>query len=460
MTVRLDSTSELVAQVSDKSVSLQDVAQAVRRAAEDAEPLNPLVEGWQSGLVDRATSCVAGPLHGLPVVAKDVFDVAGMATSGGTAALAGRVAETDAGVVARLREAGAFIAAKNTMHELSFGITTNNAFSGAARNPFDPTRIPGGSSGGTAVAVAAGIAPVGLAADTGGSSRIPAAYCGLVGFRPSHGRYPADGIVPISHTRDTAGVIARTVREVARVDQVLAGENPSAFSAADLRGLRFGAPKEFWDDLHPDVEYVCEAALDALTVAGAVIVDVTVHELQGFIDEIAVPICLAEMRPDLSEHLERTGGGVTVEEVAEKVSSPDVAALMTAVMGWEDDAEAHRALMEKRAELQRAYARLLDEQRLAALVFPTTPCPPPPIGDDETTVFLGQEVPTFPLVVRHANLGGVAGHPGISVPAGKTSTGLPVGIELDARIDADRELLSVAAALEELLRPAALTRRN
>ena len=454
MTVRLDSTSDLLAQVSDHSVSLVEMAESVRQAAEDAAPLNSLVDGWQSGLVDRAASCAAGPLHGLPVVAKDVFDVAGMPTSGGTAALAGRVIGADAGVVARLREAGAFIAAKNTMHELSFGITTNNTFSGPARNPFDPTRIPGGSSGGTAVAVARGIAPVGLAADTGGSSRIPAAFCGLVGFRPSHGRYPADGIVPISHTRDTAGIIARTVDEIALVDQVLSSERPSAFSTADLRGARFGAPAEFWADLHPEVERVCRAALDALTAAGAEVVEVSVQELQDFIDEIAVPICLAEMRPDLFEYLARTGGHVTVEQVAERVSSPDVVGLMAAVMAWDQDDEVHRALMEKRAELRGAYARLLDEQRLAALVFPTTPCPPPPIGDDETTEFLGQDVPTFPLVVRHANLGGVAGHPGISVPAGQTSAGLPVGIELDARVDADRELLSLAAALEKLLRAA------
>ncbi len=451
MTVRLDSTTTLLAQVADGATTPAEVAAAITAAAERAAPLNALVDGWREGLADRAAAAGPGPLHGLPVVVKDIFDVAGLTTSGGTRALADRLATADSAAVARLRAAGAFVAAKNTLHELSFGITTNNAFSGPARNPYDPTRIPGGSSGGTAVAVAMGIAPIGLAADTGGSSRIPAAYCGLVGLRPTHGRYPGEGAVPISHTRDTAGLIARTVAEVALVDAVLAAEPSAQLTPSPLAGVRLGAPVEYWTGLHPEVEQVCRAARAALEGAGAQVVEVSVAPLRRIEDEIAVPLCLAELAPDLADYLTRVPDGLTVEQVAGQVASPDVAPIVAAAVGWDGGEAAYQRLLAGRQQLRDGYAGLLDEHRLDALVFPTTPLPPPPIGDDETTELLGERLPTFPIVIRHANLAGVAGHPGVSVPAGVTSAGLPVGIELDGRVGADRELLGLAAALEALL---------
>lgn len=452
MTLRLDSTTALLDDVAQGRASLEEVAAAVRDAAARSAALNAVVDGWEDGLTARAQACRPGPLHGLPIVAKDIFDVGGMATSGGTAAMSGRVARRDAAVVERLLAAGAFIAAKNTLHELSFGITTNNAFSGPARNPYDLTRIPGGSSGGTAAAVAAGVAPVGLAADTGGSSRVPAAFCGLVGFRPTHGRYPSEGIVPISHTRDTAGVIAHTVAEVALVDAVLAAmSEPVAPEPLQLTGVRLGKPVEYWTRLHPDVASACEAALARLADAGAQIVDVSVEALTQIEEQIAVPLCLAELGPDLSAYLTGLDDGLTAQEVGARVASPDVAPIVAAALAWDAGPAEHARLLALRAQLRGDYAALLQAHDLAALVFPTVPIPAPPIGEDLLTDLLGEQVPTFPTVIRHANLAGVAGHPGISVPCGTTSDGLPVGLEFDGAVDDDRALLALAAAVEPLM---------
>lgn len=450
--VRLDDAHALLAQVSGEEVSLADIAAAVRAAAVAAAPLNVFIDPTLAGLEERVDACLSGPLHGLPIVAKDIFDTIDQPTSGGTRALLGRHTGSDAGVVATLRAAGAFIAGKNTLHELSFGITSNNACTGPARNPVDPGLIPGGSSGGTAAAVAAGIAPVGLAADTGGSSRIPAALCGIVGFRPTHGRYSGEGVLPISHTRDTAGVVARTVADVQLVDAVLAGEAPEIGShAVEVGGVRLAVPTGYWTDLDPDVERVCRAALDRLAAAGVQLIDVDADEVTAMADEIGLPLCLVEFPRDLADYLARAGDGMTVEQVCAGVESPDVAGIVAACLSRPVSEEAYAGLLVTREQLRSRYAALLADAGAAALVFPTTPLPACPIGQDETTTLNGREVPTFPTFIRHANLAGVAGHPGISLPAGRTDAGLPVGLELDGAVDRDGELLALAAAVESLL---------
>jgi len=185
----------------------------------------------------------AGKLCGLPLVLKDNINTTAFPTTAGTGALKECTPERNAGVVVDLLGEDAIVGAKACMHELAFGITSNNAITGAVHNPHDRTKIPGGSSGGTAAAVAAGIFPAGLGTDTGGSCRIPAALCGVVGFRPTTGRYAGDGIVPISHTRDTAGVIANTVEDVALLDGVLSKQG-GAVRAANLSDIRIGIPKD------------------------------------------------------------------------------------------------------------------------------------------------------------------------------------------------------------------------
>ena len=165
-----------------------------------------------------------GILHGLPIAVKDAIAAAGLPATAGTEALRGYLPEKDADVVEPLIAAGAFVLGKLNMHELSYGITSNNGAFGPVRNPYDLERIPGGSSGGAGAAVAAGLVPAALGTDTGGSVRIPAALCGVVGFRPTTGRYSQKGIVPVSHTRDTAGPLCRSVSDAAMIDAAITGE--------------------------------------------------------------------------------------------------------------------------------------------------------------------------------------------------------------------------------------------
>ena len=192
-----------------------------------------------------------GRLAGLPVPVKDNFDTADMPTTGGTPGLRDHRPRHNAPVVQRLIDEGACIMGKLNMHELAYGITSNNGAFGAVRNPYDPSRIPGGSSGGSGAAVAARMAPVALGSDTGGSVRIPAALCGVAGMRPTTGRYSQAGVVPISHTRDTAGPLARSVADLALFDSVITGV-PNDLPTIPLRGARIGVPRgHYFDNLHP-----------------------------------------------------------------------------------------------------------------------------------------------------------------------------------------------------------------
>nr|WP_322084911.1 amidase family protein [Burkholderia cepacia] len=192
-----------------------------------------------------------------------------MPTAAGTAALRDAVPRADAPVVARVIDAGALAAGKANMHELAFGCTSDNGFFGPARNPYDPSRIPGGSSGGSAVLVASGAVPAALGTDTGGSVRIPAALCGLVGFRPTHGRYPSGGVVPISPARDTVGPIARTVADVMLLDEILSGNGSALPAVDDTRGFRLAVPySTLWEGLSPDARPVLDRALHASAAVG------------------------------------------------------------------------------------------------------------------------------------------------------------------------------------------------
>ena len=195
-------------------------------------------------LADDVPAGRRGLLHGLPMVVKDNIDVVGFPCTAGSPALAGHRPLRDADCVAPLRAAGAVVLGKSNLHEFALGVTSGNAAYGAVRNPHAPGRIAGGSSGGTAAAVAARLAPVGLGTDTGGSIRIPAALCGVVGFRPSTGRWPARGVVPISvPSRDTAAPMARSVADCALLDAVVCGEDPR-LQILSPRGLRLGVPHQ------------------------------------------------------------------------------------------------------------------------------------------------------------------------------------------------------------------------
>ncbi|WP_421980086.1 indoleacetamide hydrolase [Roseibium sp.] len=395
-----------------------------------------------------------GPLHGVPIVVKDNIASQGLPTTGGTPALKDWVPAADAPVLAKLRDAGAILIGKTNLHELAFGITSNNAAFGAVANAYDPGRFAGGSSGGTGAAVGARLAPAGLGTDTGGSVRIPAALNGVSGLRPTVGRYPAGGIIPISATRDTAGPIARSVADLVLFDTVITGTDKT-IAPADLSFVRLGVPSGLTENLSPETERLFREALATLEKAGVTLVEVDISSELDLAAKAGFPIALWEVRRDLAAFLEKSGSGLTLEDVAAGVASPDVKFVFeNLVLGDQaiPDEVYAAAMTDLRPLVQSGYAEVFAENRLDALVFPTTPLAAQPISGSDMTVSLnGEDVPTFQTFIRNTDPGSIAGIPGLSLPIGLTADGLPVGLELDGPAYSDRHLLAVGLAVESAL---------
>ena len=400
----------------------------------------------------RAAGTSLGPLHGVPLALKDNLDTADLPTSGGTPGLAGNRPKRNAAIVDKLFAAGAITLGKMNLHELAYGITNNNAAFGPARNPYAPDRIPGASSGGTGVAVAARIAPGGIGSDTGGSVRVPAALCGIVGLRPTTGRWSQAGIVPISHTRDTAGPMTRSVADCVLLDGVVTG-GPIEVAPAQLKGLRIGVPrKHFWADLDTELEKICEGTLRRLSEAGVVFVDVDMSEEASLDAEAGFPIALYETVTDLNVYLAEHETGLDYASLVAKVASPDVKGILQSLIGAGAVPEpAYRKALQQRSMLQDTYSRHFRENGIAGIFFPTTPAPAAKIGEDETFMLNGKAAPTFPTFIRNTGPGSVGGIPGISLPVGITAAGLPIGMELSGPAGSDQQILAIAAAIELLL---------
>ncbi len=454
------SAREMATLLADGSITAEDYARALIDRAIAWAGLNAFITLDADGVLEaaraadakRASGADLGPLHAVPIVLKDNIDTAGLPTTGGTPALRAHRPARNAPVAQALVDAGALILGKTNLHELAFGITSNNAGFGAVRNPYDKSKIPGGSSGGTAAAVAARLAPAGLGTDTGGSVRVPAALCGIIGFRPTVGRYDRAGIVPISHTRDTAGPMARSMDDIVLLDGVITG-GPTTLRPAALAGLRLGVPRpHFWENLDPAVAGLAERALDELRANGVVLIDVEVTEVARFNEATSFPVALHEVVTDLAAYLTDSGSRLTLADVVAETASPDVNGLLSGLIGGEamPDEVYEAALFIHRPALQTAYRNCFADNNVAGLVFPTTPLPARPIGEDETVDLNGERVPTFPTFIRNTDPSSNAGIPGLSLPIGLTDDGLPVGIEIDAPEGRDERLLGIGLACAPL----------
>ncbi len=417
------------------------------------------------------------PLHGIPVVLKDNVDTGDMPTTAGSLLLRGSIPPDDAFIVRKLREAGAVVLAKTTMSEFASGVALGSV-SGPMRNPHDPTRTPSGSSGGTGVAIAASYAQLGIGTDTGGSVRGPAASNGIAGLKPTRGLLSRDGIVPLALTFDTAGPMARHVYDVAAMMSVMVGVDSAdeATSASEgryendyteflderaLDGARIGIARDFLGH-DPEVDWIVEAGLDAMRAAGATVVDVryppwlleakaqfyTTIRWREFGGQIEA--YLAELAPGyprtLEEMIERAGEMLAAPPEG-GVPNPTRWALFQRELdaGTPDDYE-YTAMRDHGLPLLRAILiGSLDDQRLDAVVYPTSPTRPGPAGASR-----GSSSPDpAPSATNMANMSGL---PDLIVPAGFTSDRLPVGISFLGRPFGEARLLALGYAFEQATR--------
>jgi aspartyl-tRNA(Asn)/glutamyl-tRNA(Gln) amidotransferase subunit A len=394
---------------------------------------------------ERKENVDRGPLHGIPVAVKDAFDIRGVHTTGGSKVI-DYLASESAAVVDSLEAAGAVVMGKLNMHELSYGITSNNPHFGAVRNPWDMERIPGGSSGGSAAAVGADLVFAALGTDTGGSVRIPASYCGVVGFKPTFGRVSRFGVLPLAPSLDHVGVLARNVRDTAAVFKAIVSYDPRDPSSSrhhvvdytpqdgiSLQGLRLGFPEKFFfERLDPDVESAVRGAIARAGALGADVKPVQVPNIEA-INAVGYVILLAEAAATLERYVgDRSRFGVDV------LSLLDQGRCLPAV----DYVNAQRL----RRKLQIEFAAVWKE--VDCLMMPTTPNTAPRIGE-ELIRFRDGDQDVRALATRLVRAFNVLGLPALSMPCGLSSRGLPIGLQLVAAPFEEATLLQLGVALED-----------
>ncbi|MFJ5991401.1 amidase [Lentzea sp. NPDC092896] len=464
------SVHEVVARHLDRIEALDGTLNAV-------VTLNPHALS-EAAALDASRSEV-GPLHGIPVVVKDNIATAGIATAVGSVALCKHVPDTDATVVTVLRRSGAIILGKTAMPDFAVSWHGHSSRSGYTRNPYDVSRDPGGSSSGTAAAVAANLAAAGIGTDTGGSIRVPASFCGLVGIRPTVGAVSRHGIVSLVREQDTPGPLARSVADAAALLDVMTAWDPHDPSTAGpaharrgsaaaalvpgaLSSARIGVVRALCatgpaDD--PAVADVIEQALAAMRARGAELVDIDLPGLGALLrGTFHYP---RQSRRDINRSLALAG--TAIRDVADIVASgqflPALALLPVIAAGPEDPSTdpGHGAAWELRTRLQHVVAAAFAEHRLSALAYPTVRIAAPRWANVDNGVFEDgaldtwtSDESTFPT---NTLIAAQAAFPAITLPAGQTSGGLPVGLELLGLPHDDTRLIALAFDTERALPP-------
>jgi len=388
---------------------------------------------------DIAGGRCRGPLHGIPVSLKDLVDLKGVRTSAGSLVRAGHVATADATVTARLRAAGAVFVGKTNLHEFAFGTTTEDSGFGAAHNPIDPTRSPGGSSGGSAIAIATGMSLGTVGTDTGGSIRIPAAACGIVGLKPEWGDLSASGVVPLSRQLDHVGPLASCVADAwIQYNAMLPAERQSAAVPAErpLKGLRLGVPAGYlFDRLDADVERAVMATIETLRRAGAAVTDVAIPHATDM-----AAIYLHLVLGDAAEYHGRT----LLSRPHDYTPNVRLRLEMARYVLAEDYVRALRGKAVIAREVDRALAGV------DALVLPALAIPAPPIGAATMPVKGGPEA-VRTLMLRCTQPFNLSGHPAIALPCGTTPCGLPIGLQLAGHKGGIATLVQAALAVERAI---------
>lgn len=404
----------------------------------------------------RASGVIA-PLLGVPIGIKDSYLTKGLRTTFGLSNLKGFIPNKDAGSVAAIKDAGGIIFGKNNLVEMSYGLTGNNNTFGQVKNPRGKNHVTGGSSSGSGASVAARVVPASLGGDTIGSIRVPASLCGVVGFKPTTGRWPRDGVAPISHTLDTTGVFARNVDDCILIDQVVTGTKfPQKLNQNSLKGVKLAyAPKQYLDLVDPEVETNFKETIHRLKDAGAEVVEIdlgkdfislansatmniffreTKDAVEGFLHNQNVPIKFDDLYNGLKTDLKKVWGNFVLPKGAGYISQETYKKDLNVV----------------RLEIKRRFDEAFAKIGAQAIIFPTTPCTAPLIEHQDNFLLDGKEV-SYMVLANNTIPTSAAGLPGISIPIGLSSNNLPIGLEIDGPYGQDISLLIIARKIEAVV---------
>jgi mandelamide amidase len=458
----LDVTAAAAA-IRNGDITAESYSAALLRRARKHADLNSFITIDESAVLaaareaDKARAAGSGaPLLGVPIGVKDSYATRGLRTTLGVETLGSFVPAKDADVVGAIKDAGGIVFGKNNLVEMSFGLTGNNSRYGQVKNPYGHDHVPGGSSSGSGASVAARIVPAALGGDTVGSIRVPASLCGVVGFKPTTGRWPGGGVAPISHTLDTTGILARSVEDCALIDQIVT-KNVAAppSDRSDLKGEKFAyAPRQYMDLIDPETEAHFKNALRRLQDAGAEVVEIDLGaDFSLIADRLTWNIFFRETMEAVSEFLRRNNIPVSFMEIYNELK-PELKEVWSHLVlpsgqGFISQETYEATLSVDRPELQRRLGKVFTHGGFDALIFPTTPCAAPLIEHRSRFTVAGEEVSDLFLAKNTVPTSG-AGLPGISIPIGLTGHGLPIGIEIDGAHGHDRELLDLARRVESI----------
>ncbi len=456
------SIAQIAAQIRKGALSPVELIEATLSAIDECEPqLNAFITLFREKSLERARQAETeirsgkdlGPLHGIPVALKDIIYVEGTRSTGGSNFFSEESPQFDAALVSKLRDAGAIIIGKTNLHEFAFGVTTENPHFGATANPWDTSRVPGGSSGGSAAAVVAGCCAGALGSDTGGSIRIPAAVCGHVGLKPTFGRTSVHGVLALAQSLDTVGPMCRYVHDVALMMNTLAGYDPRDVHSENrpvpdytegldepMRGRRAGVPKQhFFDDLDPEVERIVREAIKVLEGLGVEIVELDLPSAPSG-HEVTLTLLTAEAGQFHQQRLaaHREDYGVDVRELLED--------------GLALSASDYIKAVRVREIVKREFVGAFEE--VDCIVSPTAPLPAPLRSTHDLSG--GSESNRIrPRLTRNTRLINLLGLPSISVPCGfaqvensASEEGLPVGLQITGPWWSEPTLLQAAHAYE------------
>ena len=422
--------------------------------------INPLINAYITVTADRAldqakqaeaeivSGNYKGPLHGIPIGLKDLFDTKGIRTTAGSKIMAERVPSEDGHVVSLLNHAGAILLGKLNMHEFAFGITNVNPHYGPARNSWNKDRITGGSSGGSGTAMAAGLCAAALGSDTGGSIRIPACFCGIVGLKPTYGRVSKRGVMPLSWSLDHVGPMTRTVEDAALMLQVIAGydsqdpgstdiavPNYSAEIAKGIKGMRIAVLRGGYVlPMDADIESAFEESIKTLKSLGAMVKDPV--ELPYIEDTLSANITIISSEAATVHQTEMNGRPHDYGE--------DVLARLS--IGRDHPATAYITARNTQRQMR---GQLMDSlANYDALILPMMPLGAPPIGQNDVLVG-GKILDVRAAVTRYTQPFNLTGFPAISVPCGFTDDALPIGFQLVAKPFEESVLLRITHAYEQ-----------